>query len=566
MKNTVSLFILTLLFPFIINAQVPSSNSETLDINNIDATVYAAGINYWDLSSIATYRIDVGMLKPTIFSISPWIGGFDSNDSLHLAARLNNGIEFLSGPIVDILQFNDTITALEYNMIWKINRVQVDDFKQEWQLGNVTNGTYNIPNEILTWPGNHPSLSEQLAPYIDLNQDGNYNPMDGDYPNIKGDQMLWWVYNDNTSHESSGGKILGVEFRVSFYAYLFDNPPNDSIDAINYSSFLNFEIVNRSAETYDSTIIGLFADFDIGYAYDDFIGCHVDFNSFYGYNSSPIDGTGQLEAFGGPTPPPPSQSITLLKGPKANVVDGIDNDRDGTIDEADECWGMTNFMYYNSSMVTPTDPSLSYQYYNYMNSKYANGTHLTYDTTSVNTNYAFPGDSDPFGWGQNGQIMPPWYAGDSGIFPDDNSVIGSTGPVTFEPNEIISLDYVLNFTRADTGSNITSVEENFENISNIINWYENEIFPSSYAFGVTEIENKNEIKLFPNPANNIITISASYIFIEIEIFSNTGQLIKKINSNNKFEVIDISNFTSGYYFVKIKNTKEVWVKKIVVIR
>lgn len=566
MKNTLSLFILTLLFPFIINAQVPSSNSETLNINNIEATVYAVGINYWDLSSITTYMVDVGMLKPTIFSISPWIGGIDSNDSLHLAARQYLGNEFLSGPIINISQFNDTITALEYNMIWKINRVQIDEFKQEWQLGNITNGAYTIPDEILTWPGNHPSLSEQLAPYIDLNQDGNYNPMDGDYPNIKGDQMLWWVYNDNTSHESSGGKVLGVEFRVSFYAYFYDNPPNDSIDAINYSSFLNFEIVNRSDETYDSTMIGLFSDFDIGYAYDDYIGCHVDFNSFYGYNGLPIDGTGQLYAFGGPTPPPPSQSITLLKGPRADNLDNIDNDRDGTIDEANECWGLTNFMYYNNGNGAMGVPSIPMDYYNYMKSIWKNGTHLKYDTTGINTNYAFPGDSDPFGWGQNGQIMPPWYAGDSGSPPTDTRVISSTGPVTFEPNEIISLDYVLNFTRADTGSNMTSVEENFENISNVINWYENGIFPSSYISGITKIKDNNELKLFPNPANNIITIAASYVFTEIEFFSNTGQLIKKIKSNNKIEVIDISNFTPGNYFVKVKSTKEVWVKKIVVIR
>ena len=139
-------------------------------------------------------------------------------------------------------EISETMYWLE--LLEKTNYLQIDEFKSEWDLGNVTNGSYIIPDEINTWSGNHPTLTSQLAPFVDLNQDDNYNPMDGDYPDIKGDQMLWWVYNDNTEHMSSGGRPLGIEIRVSFYGFFYANPPNDSIEAINNTTFLNFEIAS----------------------------------------------------------------------------------------------------------------------------------------------------------------------------------------------------------------------------------------------------------------------------------------------------------------------------------
>ncbi len=520
------------------------------------------------------YQVPAGSNKSTIYILSPWLAGFDENDSIHLAAQLYNGQDFLSGPIVDIAQFNDTVTAQEYDMIWKINRWQVEEFKQQWQLGNVTNGFYTIPMVIATWPGNHPGMNDRLAPYFDYNQDGDYDPMDGDYPEIKGDQMLWWVYNDNTQHTGSGGEPLGAEFRVSFYAFFHSNPPNDSVATINDITFLNFEIVNRSLQDYDSTRFGIFTDFDIGYAYDDLLGCHVDLNSFYAYNGEAIDGSGQINAYGGPTPPPPSQAINFLSGPEADPFDGIDNNRDGTVDEHGERWGMSHFMAFSSNPSPPfMFPNIPIVYYNYMQSVWSDSTHLVYggngypyDTTQayIQTNYAYPGSSDPQGWGQNGQVMPPW---DQTDFPaGDRKGIGSCGPFTFEQGEMFSVDIALSYARPDTGNPLSSLEENFGMIEDVIIWFQNDSFPSSYTLSYMNPEVAASFIMYPNPTNDKIHIKSNSKIKNIEIFNLAGILVRKEPANTKSITIDVSLLASGNYIVRVIGQDAVSTKKFVVIR
>lgn len=572
MKKILFIFVLIGCGPLLTNAQSPYS--DTLSINNVEATVFVSGNYFWDLQGAALYHIPAGTSKSTIFMLSPWLAGFDADDSLHLAAINYSGNEFLPGPIVDIANFNDLVTAQQYNRIWKIYRWQVEEFKQQWQLGNVTNGTYPIPEVINTWPGNHPGTLDRLAPYYDNNQDGSYNPLDGDYPEIKGDEMLWWVYNDNTLHESSEGVALGAEYRVSFYAFNYNNPPNDSVAAINNITFLNIEVVNRSNNDYYSTMFGIFSDLDIGYAMDDYIGCHVDFNSFYGYNGANVDGTGQFNAYGGPTPPPPAQSITFLSGPEADAADGIDNNRNGTIDEPGECWGMSHFIHISSDFNIPTNyPQTPYEYYNYMQSVWKDSTHLVYggqgyiyDTTQVytETNYAFPGTSDPQGWGQNGQVMPPW---DETANPGgDRKGLGSCGPFTFEQNEIFTVDLALIFAQADTGSPFSSVEENFGIIEDVIEWFNTGSFPSGYNLRVNESEKEIAFRVFPNPASETIQLDiyeGRYLHSKLEIFNQEGKLVMQFPQVQNQMQIDISHLPGGVYYLKLISNQSVGGEKFV---
>lgn len=561
-------------FSLCITAQTPYSS--TLDINNVEATVHANGYYFWDLQGSSLYFIPAGTSKSTLYMFNTWLAGFDASDSLHLATNSYEENDFLAGPIIDIANFNDLITAQEYNKIWKVYRSQIDEFKQEWLLGNVTNGSYTIPDVIASWPGNHPGMAERLAPYVDINLDGSYNPMDGDYPEIKGDAMLWWVYNDNATHECSQGAALGAEYRVSFYAFNYANPQNDSIAAINDITFLHIEVVNRSNHDYHATRFGLFADFDIGYAYDDYIGSHVGYNSFYGYNADDVDGFGMAGHYGGPTPPPPSQSITLLAGPKADELDGIDNDRDGTVDEPDELWGMSHFMkIYQGTNSGITSPQTPLAYYNYMQSIWPSNTHLVYgkygyitDTTLTytETNYAFPGASDPTGWGQNGQVMAPWYETDSVNPPDDIKGLGSCGPFTFEQGEMFSVDLALVFAQADTGSSFTSVEENFEIIEDVIAWFNKQDFPSSYSIGMNEPQEDVHFHLFPNPANDKIHLTLQqkiYPGTQIEMYNYEGRLVKLIMPTHQSFEIDLNQLPKGVYYLKCLGYQTIEVGKFV---
>ena len=66
-----------------------------------------------------------------------------------------------------------------------------------------------------------------------------------------------------------------------------------------------------------------------------------------------------------------------------------------------------------------------------------------------------------------------------------------------------------------------------------------------------------QIKIFPNPANNIIVVETSHLpVIKIQIQSTLGQVMFNMNSNIKSKTtIDISHFPSGIYFIQIENGK-----------
>lgn len=63
--------------------------------------------------------------------------------------------------------------------------------------------------------------------------------------------------------------------------------------------------------------------------------------------------------------------------------------------------------------------------------------------------------------------------------------------------------------------------------------------------------------LFPNPANDFFTVETSgFLFpLDVLIYNSTGQLVKheKIIEYSKERTININDFTSGIYFVKLKD-------------
>lgn len=69
---------------------------------------------------------------------------------------------------------------------------------------------------------------------------------------------------------------------------------------------------------------------------------------------------------------------------------------------------------------------------------------------------------------------------------------------------------------------------------------------------VTVYPNPTDYKFFVNSQNNVID--------KIEIFNSIGQTVKTLNNN--FEVIDMSDFTSGVYSIKIYLEDKTVLKKI----
>jgi hypothetical protein len=134
-----------------------------------------------------------------------------------------------------------------------------------------------VISNIAEWPAHDDTTIGEayyLAPFVDTNNDG-------DYPEIKGDQAIYFIYND----AFSAAMFNSMTTETHVMAYAFQCPDS----AIQNTIFVDYRVYNRSNNTYDSTYVGMWSDFDIGNAQDDYVQCDVTRSLFYGFNEDLFD-------------------------------------------------------------------------------------------------------------------------------------------------------------------------------------------------------------------------------------------------------------------------------------
>jgi hypothetical protein len=576
---------------------------DSLDINNVKAEINASGNEFSSFATLETlFRIPKDGQQGTFYNFDLWIGGKGSDSSLYLAADKfrqgpNNSIpgtrpDFYAGPVMDSVNYSIDQDTL-WNRVWKVKKSEVEYHKNHWNEQG-----YIPPSNILNWPGNGNTTSGQapeLAPYHDNNGDGKYNAADGDYPDIMGDEAIFTIYNDDRDiHKESGGKKLGVEIHAMAYAF---NLPDDS--AFKNTIFFNYKIFNRSSRSYYNTYLGVYADLDIGYIMDDYIGCDVKKSSFIGYNGLPVDGTGQPFAYGAH---PPAQSVTILGGPFMDLVgqdrpkfdnaghqlcnESINGTGFGDTIANNERYGLTNFMpFYNGDGNGPplymSDPSTANDYYHLMHSVWIDSTHLTYGgqghsgfgSYGPDCRFMFPGKTDSLNWGAgcqapNGSVN--WTMKTASIAPNDIFGIGGMGPFTFHPGDVQQVDVALVFARDYTGQDTTqgpSVTKLDRMIDIVRNSYNTGKLPNGDPFFGIQNQaplSSNTLKIYPNPTTNEVTIELSPTSSQgtLSLLNINGQEVMKCTVRIKTQ-IDISNLPGGVYFVRVTNDKTVLTGKLI---
>ncbi|NOX85294.1 MAG: T9SS type A sorting domain-containing protein [Chlorobi bacterium] len=516
----------------------PSSGFDWLDINNVRARINTGGDMWWDLpgGTGAKYYIPKAGTATSMFSGALWIGGLDINNQLKLAAQRYRqvGIDYWTGPLTaDGTAAVSEETCAEYDRFFKITREQIDEFlaHTDPETGEfIPSEDYTIPNSILNWPAHGDVTKGQsyyLAPFYDNNGDGEYDPLMGDYPYyditnalchtklptmeeelegditgsilvdqvIKGDQTLWWVFNDKGNiHTETNGAAIGMEIRAQAFAFATN-------DVINNMTFYSYEIINRSTFELTQTFFSPWVDTDLGYAWDDFVGCDVQRGLGYCYNGTDVDGNGEIESYG---EQPPAVGVDFFQGPYMDP-DGLDNPKykmvidpasgdttyvqlcdvsingvnfqNGIID--DERFGMRRFIYHNNSSGNLGDPQIAPQYYNYLRSIWKDGTKMLYGgtghysgagTVGPACDFMFPGDTDPCNWGTQGQPPNGGYntngkywteeTGNDGSPnpPGDRRFMQSAGPFTLKAGAVNYITVGIPWARATSGGAWASVE------------------------------------------------------------------------------------------------------------
>ncbi len=519
-------------------------NFRTLDINDVSAGINARGDMHWDYNN-PKYEVPKGSGKHSVFAASMWIGALDQSGLLHAAAQTyrQTGDDFWSGPIDGINVPFDSLSCHAFDRVWKINKWKVEEFKNQFLAGNVSNGTYMVPEELMTWPAKGNSIvDEHLAPFVDYDGDDMYNPMNGDYPLIKGDQMLFHVFNDSLKdHSESNGAKLGVEIQASAYAFSCQNSA-DSNQVLNWTTFYNYKIINRSAKNYDSVYVGLWNDIDLGAAIDDYVGCDTTRGTGFAYNGDNHDETASGYGFN-----PPMQNVKILRGMEAEPMDGLDNDLDGIIDEPGERTTMNHFMYYNNVNNSPIgNPASANDYYSYLRSLWLNGNPVLDPNNNI-TNFMFSGvPYSGAGWTEAGNPI------------GDRRSIMSSGPISLDAGDTTTIDFAYVFTWDSLSPNglTTSIARNHADLDRVQSWFDSNTFPSceSYTVGMENYSNSGVFSVYPNPAAAHLYIDSPFeIFqgLKWEIYNVTGQKIMNgVVSNNP---IDIAALSSQLYILKIKS-------------
>ncbi|WP_177762458.1 fibronectin type III domain-containing protein [Flavobacterium sp. I3-2] len=74
---------------------------------------------------------------------------------------------------------------------------------------------------------------------------------------------------------------------------------------------------------------------------------------------------------------------------------------------------------------------------------------------------------------------------------------------------------------------------------------------------------KNELKYFPNPVDDVLTISYSDVITQIEVFDLLGKRVQTLQTNENEVKVDLSNLPSGTYIIQLKtDSKQQFVKII----
>jgi len=323
-----------------------------------------------------------------------WMGGYDQLGNLNVTISEYNHInnsDYYPGPIIDTNSDDEKAALCQfYNRVWTISENEVIQHKSMHEDGTLAED--QIPKDLLEWPAkNNPYLGQftvdyDMAAFYDNNADGNYNPLDGDYPialsekpDFSAYQFNFSVYNGNDIHSYSRSNKFPIEIHQT--KYISRCPKAIELDQ---SVFTRLKYIYKGETVYPNFKIGVWQDIDLGCSFNDHIGCSPEHNSTFIYSNHEMDcGT----------------HIPVLNN----------------------AYAIRSTVYLNQEMLSfmpvgrpydippsnvPSDPKIDLYYYQFLNNHWGIGAPLTeggsgYDSTgvAVETDFIFPGlPSDTSSW------------------------------------------------------------------------------------------------------------------------------------------------------------------------
>jgi len=487
MKRIAGIFFI-LLISFSGKAQ---QNYVTLDWANIEAGVRNNGVLFMNGNQSA-FEVPKGSGIHAILSSSLWITGKDRNGVYYAAASAYDSIatDFYQGPIDKSTGQADDPSY--WNYVWTADSAAIEYHKTAY------NNTGYVPSwNIKNWPGNanRPGdFNAILAPFIDLDQDNLYEPDQGEVPFIDGDAAAYFILNDKYgAHNLSGSAPMGIEVYAAVYV-------DNKAEAAN-SVYVKYRIVNRSNETYDSLMVGMFTDFLLGNPFDNYMSTDSSRNFIYSYNGTPYDSNGYKAN-------PPAMGMEFL------------NRKLGSSMLIDWSGGNTGW------------PTQTKHYFNLMTSCWKDGSKLQ-DPVSSQKKYHFQGNPcDGSGWTEYGSLQPPGR----------RRMLASAEPITLNPGEVTALDiaYVFSNRGSDNLNNVCTLLDDAD---------ESKMYWDNILSSIESPVAILPAGLYPNPANK--HVSSRYVASgKYTIYGIDG---RRHAHGDFIESINLQNLQDGVYLILLED-------------
>lgn len=527
---------------------IKKEDFKTLEINNLSVPVAVKGeLFLLDREGFMHLSAKSASCKTLSYSSSLWMGGMVDNN-LYVAAGTyrQTGIDYGQGPLRTGLASSDNNTKLAFSKIWKLDERVINEFKE-----NFLKPTYVIPEPILTWPAHGDSVNgyaARLAPFMDLNNNGKYEPTLGDYPKISGQQNLFWIFNDSSGfHSESEGNPLGMEIQANTYAYVCDEINDLSEDrAINNTFFVKYKLINRSSRTYTNFNAGIWMDVSIGDYTNDRLGSNPKENYVFCYNDDTLDAG--ITGFGQQLP---AYAVVMLKGFK---------DANGQITNA------KSMVSYKNDFTVKGNPTRGEHFYGYLKSKWKNGSAITYGGDGIGGSdsqnvWMFPGENDLLS-------RPNWSEENSQIPRGDRRFLLTTQNVTLKPGDEQEIEFALVYTPTQSNQKQFILGQLHQDVLKVKEWYRKQDFPSCSNLPLSLQPNEKDFStglfnIYPNPSSgNLQVLSKSQAsLVNVSVYDLGGKQVYSKNNPANDEIFELSFLKSGLYFVKLQSNETVQVLK-----
>jgi hypothetical protein len=397
----------------------PATAESLLNANDVRAKMLNNGGLFWN-GGTNVYEVPAGGGVTAIFAAGMWLGGFVDGE-LRTAASTYGPWEFWPGPYEKVAAGSD---CASFDTIYEVSR---RDLLALDSGGEPSAHVYHWP-----WQSGAPVEDGDGNP-------DNYDLAAGDRPRLYGDEMHWWVMNDiGNAHEDGQSMPLGVEVQVLAFA--------TAAEGYEKTTFYQYTVINKSPGTIHDLQFGIFADTDLGRAFDDYVGSDSSLALGFSYNADNND-----DGMYGLAPPAIGYQLTRTEGFDAALPN------------------MTSFTYYNGGGGRTGDPAgSSEEYYNYMTSRWSDGSPFTLgsrgaDPSGTPVKYAFPGDPE------RREFWSEINSDGNGtaIAPADRRNVQSVGPVTLAPGD--SIEVFLSIITAFGTDHLNSVTKLKEKAAELLN-------------------------------------------------------------------------------------------------